>query len=147
MIAGIAGFVKAVLCVGARELVPGLNHSAPGERIPLDELRLRVNTETRSWPSPEGRACRWASVGPRRPPPARSSLPGIPRCPGRASRPTTERTPSTGACATPSPRAAMSRPGRRSSTGSATCGSGHPRLTPPLMPVDEPTDRTLCGGG
>ncbi|MFE1771882.1 polyketide synthase [Streptomyces sp. NPDC059008] len=47
VIAGIAGIVKAVLCVGARELVPGLNHSAPGERIPLDELRLRVNTETR----------------------------------------------------------------------------------------------------
>ncbi|OIJ88637.1 hypothetical protein BIV25_36330 [Streptomyces sp. MUSC 14] len=51
--AGIAGFVKTVLCVGARELVPGLNHSASGERIPLDELRLRVNTETRCWPSPE----------------------------------------------------------------------------------------------
>ncbi|MER7157776.1 type I polyketide synthase, partial [Streptomyces lydicus] len=51
--AGIAGFIKAVLCLGARELVPSLNHSGPGERIPLDELRLRVNTETRSWPSPE----------------------------------------------------------------------------------------------
>ncbi|MFI0221819.1 type I polyketide synthase [Streptomyces lydicus] len=51
--AGIAGFIKAVLCLGARELVPSLNHSGPGERIPLDELKLRVNTETRSWPSPE----------------------------------------------------------------------------------------------
>ncbi|MFF7702109.1 type I polyketide synthase [Streptomyces lydicus] len=51
--AGIAGFIKAVLCLGARELVPSLNHSGPGERIPLDELHLRVNTETRSWPSPE----------------------------------------------------------------------------------------------
>ncbi|MFF8900938.1 type I polyketide synthase [Streptomyces lydicus] len=51
--AGIAGFIKAVLCLGARELVPSLNHSGPGERIPLDELQLRVNTETRSWPSPE----------------------------------------------------------------------------------------------
>ncbi|MFI9358440.1 type I polyketide synthase [Streptomyces lydicus] len=50
--AGIAGFIKAVLCVGARELVPSLHHSEPGARIPLDELRLRVNTETRSWPSP-----------------------------------------------------------------------------------------------
>ncbi|MFG2139520.1 type I polyketide synthase [Streptomyces sp. NPDC048650] len=52
--AGIAGFVKAVLCVGERELVPSLNHAEPGERIPLDELRLRVNTETRPWPSPQG---------------------------------------------------------------------------------------------
>ncbi|MFF8369940.1 type I polyketide synthase [Streptomyces lydicus] len=52
--AGIAGFIKAVLCVGARELVPSLHHSEPGARIPLDALRLRVNTETRSWPSPEG---------------------------------------------------------------------------------------------
>ncbi|MFJ6604587.1 type I polyketide synthase [Streptomyces lydicus] len=51
--AGIAGFIKAVLCLGARELVPSLNHSGPGERIPLDALQLRVNTETRSWPSPE----------------------------------------------------------------------------------------------
>ncbi|WP_232247424.1 type I polyketide synthase [Kitasatospora azatica] len=52
--AGIAGFIKAVLCVGERELVPSLNYSDPGDRIPLDELHLRVNTETRSWPAPEG---------------------------------------------------------------------------------------------
>ncbi|MFI7097073.1 type I polyketide synthase [Streptomyces lydicus] len=51
--AGIAGFIKAVLCLGARELVPSLNHAGPGERIPLDALKLRVNTETRTWPSPE----------------------------------------------------------------------------------------------
>ncbi|MFF0478729.1 type I polyketide synthase [Streptomyces sp. NPDC004284] len=52
--AGIAGLIKAVLCVGARELVPTLNHSGPGDRIPLDELRLRVTTEARPWPSPDG---------------------------------------------------------------------------------------------
>ncbi|MFF7407949.1 type I polyketide synthase [Streptomyces lydicus] len=51
--AGIAGFIKAVLCLGARELVPSLNHAGPGERIPLDALKLRVNTETAPWPSPE----------------------------------------------------------------------------------------------
>ncbi|MGW0204460.1 acyltransferase domain-containing protein, partial [Streptomyces sp. NPDC003233] len=51
--AGIAGFIKAVLCVSERELVPSLNHSGPGERIPLDALRLRVNTETQPWPAPE----------------------------------------------------------------------------------------------
>ncbi|MER5541612.1 type I polyketide synthase [Streptomyces sp. NPDC002589] len=51
--AGIAGFIKTVLCVGERELVPSLNHAEPGDRIPLDELRLRVNTTTRSWPSPQ----------------------------------------------------------------------------------------------
>ncbi|MFE9405159.1 type I polyketide synthase [Streptomyces sp. NPDC006530] len=52
--AGIAGFIKAVLCVGRRELVPSLNFREPGDRIPLDELRLRVNTETRAWPGPQG---------------------------------------------------------------------------------------------
>ncbi len=51
--AGIAGFIKTVLCVGRRALVPTLNHSGPGERIPLDELRLRVNTEAGPWPSPQ----------------------------------------------------------------------------------------------
>ncbi|MFI9323548.1 type I polyketide synthase [Kitasatospora aureofaciens] len=51
--AGIAGFIKAVLCVAARELVPSLNHTGPGGRIPLDELNLRVNTEARDWPAPE----------------------------------------------------------------------------------------------
>ncbi|MFD0394144.1 polyketide synthase [Streptomyces nogalater] len=50
--AGIAGFIKAVLCVSERELVPSLNHSGPGDRIPLDALRLRVNTEIRPWPAP-----------------------------------------------------------------------------------------------
>ncbi|MFJ7208429.1 ketoacyl-synthetase C-terminal extension domain-containing protein [Streptomyces sp. NPDC098789] len=52
---GIAGFIKAVLTVRERALVPSLNHSGPGERIPLDALRLRVNTELRPWPAPEGR--------------------------------------------------------------------------------------------
>ncbi|MFI2608630.1 type I polyketide synthase [Kitasatospora sp. NPDC018619] len=52
--AGIAGFIKTVLCLGERELVPSLNHVGPGERIPLDALRLRVNTETRDWPAPHG---------------------------------------------------------------------------------------------
>ncbi|MEU5578514.1 SDR family NAD(P)-dependent oxidoreductase [Streptomyces huasconensis] len=52
--AGIAGFIKAVLCVGARELVPSLNHAGPGDRIPLQELGLRVNTEARPWPARRG---------------------------------------------------------------------------------------------
>ncbi|MFI5984710.1 type I polyketide synthase [Streptomyces sp. NPDC051555] len=53
--AGIAGFIKAVLTVRERALVPSLNHSGPGERIPLDALRLRVNTELRPWPAPHER--------------------------------------------------------------------------------------------
>ncbi|MFF2612039.1 type I polyketide synthase [Kitasatospora sp. NPDC058046] len=52
--AGIAGFIKTVLCLAERELVPSLNHVGPGERVPLDELRLRVNTEAGAWPSPHG---------------------------------------------------------------------------------------------
>ncbi|MFB7907310.1 type I polyketide synthase [Kitasatospora sp. NPDC056076] len=51
--AGIAGLIKAVLCVGARELVPSLNHTGPGGRIPLDDLNLAVNTGLRDWPAPE----------------------------------------------------------------------------------------------
>ncbi|HEX8745039.1 MAG TPA: beta-ketoacyl synthase N-terminal-like domain-containing protein, partial [Thermoleophilaceae bacterium] len=48
--AGIAGLVKAVLCVQRRELVPSLNFERPNPRIALDELGLRVVSECEPWP-------------------------------------------------------------------------------------------------
>nr|WP_197289612.1 type I polyketide synthase [Saccharothrix sp. NRRL B-16348] len=41
--AGIGGFIKAVLCLRERELVPSLNFATPNPDIPLERLRLRVN--------------------------------------------------------------------------------------------------------
>ncbi|MFF9105228.1 type I polyketide synthase, partial [Streptomyces rubrogriseus] len=41
--AGVAGLIKAVLCLRERTLVPSLNFRTPNPRIPLDRLGLRVN--------------------------------------------------------------------------------------------------------
>ena len=43
--AGIAGLIKAALCVREQTLVPSLNFQTPHPDIPLAELNLRVNTE------------------------------------------------------------------------------------------------------
>ncbi|WP_345599988.1 type I polyketide synthase [Thermocatellispora tengchongensis] len=45
---GIAGLVKTVLSIRHRRLVPSLHFERPGP--PLDELGLRVQTETGPWP-------------------------------------------------------------------------------------------------
>src|SRR5262249_22346468 len=50
---GIAGLIKAVLCVAHRELPPSLNFATPHPDIPLEALGLRVQTERGPWPSPE----------------------------------------------------------------------------------------------
>ncbi|PQM21372.1 polyketide synthase, partial [Streptomyces xinghaiensis] len=47
--AGIVGLIKATLCVRKGELVPSLNFSTPNPDIPLDDLRLRVQTERQEW--------------------------------------------------------------------------------------------------
>jgi acyl transferase domain-containing protein len=41
--AGIAGLIKAALCVQKQELVPNLNFSTANSRIALDQLRLSLN--------------------------------------------------------------------------------------------------------
>ncbi|WP_329082794.1 type I polyketide synthase [Streptosporangium sp. NBC_01469] len=46
---GIAGLIKAVLCLKHRELVASLNFETPNPRIPLDELGLRVVTGAETW--------------------------------------------------------------------------------------------------
>ncbi|MFB6554790.1 type I polyketide synthase, partial [Streptomyces sp. NPDC056405] len=43
--AGIAGLIKAALCLRAGTLVPSLNFARPNPAIPLDDLRLAVATE------------------------------------------------------------------------------------------------------
>ncbi|WP_040723689.1 type I polyketide synthase [Nocardia veterana] len=50
--AGIAGLIKAVLCLDRGRLAPSLNFTTPGPRIPLTELRLRVVDRLEPWPRP-----------------------------------------------------------------------------------------------
>ncbi|WP_367319610.1 type I polyketide synthase [Streptomyces sp. HUAS ZL42] len=52
--AGIAGLIKAVLCVRERTLVPSLNFRSANPSIPLDELRLRVNDGLSPLDTPDG---------------------------------------------------------------------------------------------
>ncbi|MEU3662531.1 type I polyketide synthase, partial [Streptomyces sp. NPDC032940] len=49
--AGIAGLIKAALCIDRRELVPSLNFERPNPQIPLDEWGLRVVTDNEPWPT------------------------------------------------------------------------------------------------
>jgi polyketide synthase 12 len=51
--AGIAGLIKAVLCVERRELPPSLGFEHPNPDIPLDELGLRVLEASTAWPLPD----------------------------------------------------------------------------------------------
>ncbi|MFB1478884.1 acyltransferase domain-containing protein [Corallococcus sp. RDP092CA] len=54
--AGIAGFLKACLCVERRTVVPSLHFTRPNPLIPFEALRLEVARETRAWPVPDGPA-------------------------------------------------------------------------------------------
>ncbi|WP_414497557.1 type I polyketide synthase, partial [Streptomyces sp. CRN 30] len=51
--AGIVGLIKVLLSVEAGELPASLNFETPNPAIPLEEWRLRVNTELSSWPRPD----------------------------------------------------------------------------------------------
>ncbi len=52
--AGIAGLIKAALCVSHGKLPPSLNFERPSPAIPLDVLRLRVQTDLEAWPRADG---------------------------------------------------------------------------------------------
>ncbi|MEV6618449.1 beta-ketoacyl synthase N-terminal-like domain-containing protein, partial [Streptomyces sp. NPDC051051] len=53
--AGIAGLLKAVLCLSHGHLVPSLNHEQPNPAIDLDRLGLRVQRDLAPWtPDPTG---------------------------------------------------------------------------------------------
>lgn len=54
--AGIAGLIKAVLCIRNRQIPPNLHFQAPSPLIAFDELQLRVPTALESWPSENGPA-------------------------------------------------------------------------------------------
>ena len=49
--AGIAGLIKATLCLAHGELVPSLNFSSANPRIAMEELRLRVVDACETWPA------------------------------------------------------------------------------------------------
>ncbi|MFD0411543.1 type I polyketide synthase, partial [Kitasatospora sp. NPDC127116] len=53
--AGIAGLIKTALSLGHRELPASLHFRTPNPDIPLDELRLQVQTRHEPWPRPEER--------------------------------------------------------------------------------------------
>ena len=48
--AGVAGFIKAALCLRNRAVPGNLHFSTPNPHISLGELRLRVPTSLESWP-------------------------------------------------------------------------------------------------
>ena len=47
--AGIAGLIKAVLCLEHRTLVPSLHFEKPNPQLDLDRSQFYVNTETAAW--------------------------------------------------------------------------------------------------
>ncbi|MFL6072395.1 MAG: SDR family NAD(P)-dependent oxidoreductase [Mycobacteriales bacterium] len=53
--AGIVGLLKVALSIRHRELPASLHFSAPNPDIPLDELRLRVQSARGPWPDPDRR--------------------------------------------------------------------------------------------
>ncbi len=48
--AGIASLIKTALAIERRTIPASLNFENPNPEIPLDELKLRVNTQTEPWP-------------------------------------------------------------------------------------------------
>lgn len=52
--AGVAGFIKTVLCLRHRELVPTVNFTAPNPLLDLADSPLEINIRTRPWPADRG---------------------------------------------------------------------------------------------
>ncbi|MCG6893496.1 MAG: SDR family NAD(P)-dependent oxidoreductase, partial [Desulfobacteraceae bacterium] len=50
---GIAGFIKAVLCLHFKKLVPSLHFEKPNPHIRFEESPFYVNTRLRDWPAPD----------------------------------------------------------------------------------------------
>lgn len=49
--AGVAGFIKAALCINNRKLVPSLNFNKPNPNIHFEDTPFYVNTEYKDWKS------------------------------------------------------------------------------------------------
>ncbi|MCB9749591.1 MAG: hypothetical protein H6713_06235 [Myxococcales bacterium] len=56
--AGVAGFLKAALCLQRRALVPSLHFETPNPHIDFAALRLAVSQRARGWPTPTGARAR-----------------------------------------------------------------------------------------
>lgn len=52
--AGIAGFIKTVLCLKNKQLVPSLHYQVPNPEIDFERGPFYVNTELKDWTSPGG---------------------------------------------------------------------------------------------
>jgi acyl transferase domain-containing protein/aryl carrier-like protein len=54
--AGVAGLIKAAMCIKHRQIPPNLHFDEPNPKIPFDQLPLRVPTALESWPAADGPA-------------------------------------------------------------------------------------------
>ena len=54
--AGVAGLIKAALCIKNRQIPPNLHSENPNPKIPFDELSVRVPTAVENWPEAGGKA-------------------------------------------------------------------------------------------
>jgi acyl transferase domain-containing protein len=54
--AGVAGLIKAVMCLQNRQIPPNLHFDEPNPKIPFDGLPLRVPTTLEEWPESDGPA-------------------------------------------------------------------------------------------
>ena len=54
--AGVAGLIKAALCIKNRQIPPSLHFENPNPKIPFDRLPVRVPTEVENWPEDGGKA-------------------------------------------------------------------------------------------
>ena len=58
--AGIAGLIKAILCLHHEKIPPNLHFEKPNPAIPFDKMGLRVPTQLEEWP--ENKGTRYAGV-------------------------------------------------------------------------------------
>lgn len=61
--AGVAGFLKSMLCLHQQAFVPSLHFDTPNPHIAFDDLRLRVQTETKRWTDSETRLAGVSAFG------------------------------------------------------------------------------------
>lgn len=55
--AGVAGLIKAALCLKHKKIPPNLHFERPNPNIPFDELCIRVPTTLEPWPKVKNKAC------------------------------------------------------------------------------------------
>ncbi|QNP67916.1 amino acid adenylation domain-containing protein (plasmid) [Streptomyces genisteinicus] len=129
--AGIAGLIKAALCLHHRTLVPSLHYSRPNPGMGLDENLFRVNTELTAW----------ESAGPRRAGVSSFGIGGtnahivLEEAPARPEH-TTPRHTATGSAQDPVVALPLSARGADALRGQAERLAAHVRANPELTPAD-----------